>query len=192
MQSGNSELIQLSLSSLPRTGFKGRDANRWLLQQGVTLPDAANSVSVQTDNSLIARLSNEESLILSAHDGSSNLVTQLDSAWSLDACDGCYQLPRMHSHDWIALIGIQVPGLLAKLCGVDMRPTHFANHSVAQTSLARVNVICIRHDLEDQFCIYLLSDASFSQYLNECLLDAMQEFDGRVVEHLAQSPTHSS
>ena len=185
-KSDNSELIQVSLSALPRTGFKGRSANQWLSQQGVVLPDSANAASLQADNSLVARLSNEESLILSAHDENSGLVSDLDCSWSLDDCDGCYQLPRMHSHDWIALAGSQVPSLLAKLCGVDMRPQQFSNHSIAQTSLARVNVICIRHDIDDLFCIYLLADSSFGEYLNECLFDAMQEFNGRTLERFPE------
>lgn len=169
------------LSLLPRGGYKGTGAPAWLRQQGVTLPPQPNQAVAQDDGTLVAALSPQEHLLLSpltaAADG---LCQQLAGCWSLDNAAQCYQLPRADSHCWFAVCGDYAVDVLAKLCGVDLRPRHFAAHAVAQTSLARLNAIVIRLPAEPAL-FYLLADNPSADYLWDCLLDAMAEFDGAVV-----------
>ncbi len=66
-----------------------------------------------------------------------------------------YPLPRQDSHACFGLTGGNVPGMLAKLCAVDLRPQKFNNLSVAQTSIARVASIVIRSNISG-ICSYLL------------------------------------
>ncbi len=57
-------LALCDLSTLDRCGFKGSDAPDWLAQQGLQVPAAANQSSYASQAGLIARLSNEEHLLL--------------------------------------------------------------------------------------------------------------------------------
>ena len=170
------------LSLLPRTGFKGRGAPDWLAGQGVVSPPGPNLAVRQADGALVARLSHEEHLVLAPPSGDAAAVARLDDAWSLDAAPGCYRLPRADSHAWLRLVGAESATLLAKLCGVDLRPRAFAELAIAQTSIARVNGVVIRDDLGGRLAYHLLCDSASAEYLWDCLLDAMAEFDGRAVE----------
>lgn len=169
------------LSTLPRSGFKGRGAPRWVEQQGAHLPDAPNRAQVQEDGSLIARLSHEELLILCDLSLTSTLPGTLQKSWSIDTAEKTYSLPRSDSHCWFALTGRHAAETCAKVCGVNLRTHKFADGEIAQTSLARVNAIIVRNDLGITPCFYILSDVSSAEFLWDCLLDAMQEFGGSPV-----------
>jgi sarcosine oxidase subunit gamma len=166
------------LSTLPRTGFKGRGAPTWVAQQGSQLPDRPNRASLHNDGSLLARLSQEELLVLSDLQLNASLVDELQQNWSLDSAEGVYLLPRADSHCWFALTGRYAAETFSKVCGVDLRNQKFDPGDIAQTSLARVNAIIIRNDLGATSCFYILSDVSSAEFLWTCLLDAMLEFSG--------------
>lgn len=168
-------------SLLPRTGFKGRGAPEWLAANGIELPRAPNIATRQADGTLVARLSNEEHLLLAPFAGEPGAVDRLDGAWSLDGAPGCYRLPRADSHAWLRLVGAAADAMLAKLCGVDLRPHKFAEGAVAQTSVARLSAIAIRDDLDGTLAYHLLCDSASAEYLWDCLLDAMAEFGGAAV-----------
>ncbi len=174
----STRLALADLSTLPRTGFKGPGAPGWLEEHGARLPSSPNQVTQQKDGSVVARLSNDESLILSDLNVESTLPSMLQKSWSLETTKRVYPLPRRDSHCWFALTGEHAPATLAKVCGVDMRTHKFAEGSVAQTSLARVNAIILRNDLATTTCLFILSDVSFTEYLWDALLDAAAEFEG--------------
>src|SRR5262249_50805091 len=67
-----------------------------------------------------------------------------------------------------------------KLCGVDLSPDRFADGAIAQTSVARLSAIVIRHDVADMLAFFLLAETASAEYLWDCLDDAMKEFEGRV------------
>jgi sarcosine oxidase, subunit gamma len=174
-------LMLADLSLLPRTGFKGRSAPDWLTAQGLTLPPAPNLALRQPDGALVARLSNEEHLVLEPLSGEPAAVDRLDSAWTLEGAPGCYRLPRADSHAWLLVAGAETAALLAKLCGVDLRPHRFAPGAVAQTSVARISAIVVRDDLGARLAFHLLCDSASAEYLWDCLLDAMAEFQGAAI-----------
>ena len=89
-------------------------------------------------------------------------------------------MPRADSHFWFLLTGRHVPAMLAKLCGIDFRTDRFAPLQVAQTQAARLSVIVIRDDTALP-AWHLLADSASADYVWTCLVDAMQEFDGRQV-----------
>ena len=169
------------LSTHPRAGFKGSGTPRWLEQQEAALPDTPNHAVQQADGSLIARLSQEEFLILSDLGIDAALAGNLQKQYALDSAEKVYVLPRHDSHCWLALTGDQASECLAKLCGIDMRAGKFANGEIAQTSIARVNAIILRYDLDKIPCFYMLGDVSTTEFLWDSLLDAMQEFKGMPV-----------
>lgn len=167
----DASVVLTDLSSVARTGFKGADTPHWLSAQGLTIPDAPNRAVIQADGSLLARLSAGEFLLLGRP--GLGLVERLDGAWSWEAGAGlCFPLPRRDSHAWFHLRGPDVPAMMAKLCGVDLRRHVFADGAVAQTSVARLNGIVIRQG-ED---FHLLADSASAEYLRACVVDAMAEF----------------
>ncbi len=169
------------LSTLPRIGFKGADTASWLALLITDLPSHPNLAVTLHDGNIVARLSSTEFLILGNLSTSQTLPTLLQSDWSFNSTSRVYQLPRCDSHSWFALSGSDAASTLAKLCGVDMRPKSFSNGSIAQTSLAHINAIVLRHDLASTPCYYLFTDTSCAEYFWDVLLDSMSEFDGRPV-----------
>jgi sarcosine oxidase subunit gamma len=169
------------LSVLPRTGFKGKDTPNWLQAREVLLPEAPNKARPQDDGALVARLSWDEHMILGDLHERSALAHRLEGQWQIDPELRCYHMPRAHSHCRLLLSGEATPEMLAKVCGVDLRPSRFADDDVAQTSVARINAIVIRHDLGETLAYHVLADSASAEYLCSCLLDAMGEFDGRPV-----------
>lgn len=175
------------LSSWPRGGFKGKDTIDWLARQGVTAAPEPNRVFAQADGSMVAMLSWSEALILHHPITGNGPAARLQAAWSLDGSSGCYALPRRDSHYWFTITGAQSPQMLAKLCAIDLRPRHFLNGSIAQTSVAQSTAIVIRADLGATLAYHLLGDSASAQYMWETLLDALGEFDGGAIGHAALS-----
>jgi len=181
------------LSPLPRTGFKGAGAPVWLSEQGLMIPPEPNLAVTQADQTLVARLSQEEHLILDTLSGAGNRAHEFEQTNAQQTPDRCYVLPRRDSHFWFALTGEHTAAMLAKICGVDMRPHKFADGCIAQTSVARINAVVIRNDLGDTLSFYLLADSASADYLWPCLIDAMDEFEGACIglaalRDLAQRP----
>jgi sarcosine oxidase subunit gamma len=168
------------LSLLPRTGFKGAKVIPALEANGIELA-VPNQAVRQADGALAAVLAMTEVLILAPLSGDDSQIRSLERGWSLDQADGCYLVPRQDSHFWFALTGEKTSEALAKICGVDLRLTRFADLGIAQTSVARSNCVVIRADLGALPAFHLLGDSASAGYMWDCLLDAMAEFGGRPV-----------
>ena len=173
----DSALSLIDLSALPRAGIKGKDLSPWIDAKGYEIGITANRAYPQHDGVLIARLSPAELMLFSNPlEPSPGAITN-----SLAQTYKCYAVRRQDSHYWFALTGACSPAMFAKLCGVDLSPDNFADHAVAQTSVARASAFIVRHDLDGTLCYYLLGDSSTIRYMWTCLIDAMNEFDGQVV-----------
>lgn len=169
------------LSPLARIGFKGKDAVTWLRSQGIELGDDNNRAWTQYDDGVALRLADNEVLILGCLGTNDELCARLERGWSLDTTLCCYLVPRSESYAWLVVSGEYASCMFAKLCSVDLRVQRFANGSIAQTSVARLATIVIRHDLGNVPAFYLLFDSASADYLWGCLTDAMSEFGGRAV-----------
>ena len=172
------KLALVDLTPLPRIGFKGADTPQWLEEQTITLPEKPNQAIRLLDQTMIARLSNNEFLLLSDIEQKANTVNTL-CQWQLQENKLCYLLLRQHSHCWFMLTGKHSINMMAKICGVDLSDAGFANHQVAQTSLARINSIVIKDTINHTTAFHILSDSTSAEYLWGCLNDAMVEFSGK-------------
>jgi len=167
--------VLLDLTDVPRVGFRGAQSADYLRQRGFVLPDTPNRAITQADGSHIARLSPTEYFLLGSLADAGQRIADEEARWELDHSAN-YLLPRHDSHAWIQLSGNQLPALMAKLCGVDLRPEAFGPGAVAQTSAARINVIVINvgHDTVPTFQI--LFDRASHEYFLAAVNDALQEF----------------
>ena len=164
------------LSPLPRIGYKGRDALEWLAEQGLEIDEPSNRCYPQTDGQLLLKLAPTEALILPP-------VDRLDADLLIDHWTDqpgrlCYPVPRREGSLWFRVTGTAAPELFAKLCGVDLRSSAFADHDIAQTSVARMSAIVARDDIAGLLAFHVLADSASASYLWSCLSDSMGEFDG--------------
>ena len=119
--------------------------------------------------------------MLADRSGRGPLIETLDQAWSMAEADGCFRVARDETSCWLLLTGAHAASMLAKVCAVDLRPQAFAPDSIAQTNVARLNVIVIRGDIGDVPAFDLITDVASAVYLWGALLDAMAEYDGAPV-----------
>jgi len=175
------QLGLVDLCGLTKVGYKGPGASLWLGQEGLLLPAEPNLSVLQPDGMLVARLSLDEFLVLRNLESDSSLICDMESAWSLDSAAQTYLLPRRDSHCWLAVVGAEVRQMLSKICAINLHLDEFPNLKIAQTIIADLSVIIIRHDLGLTPCFYLLADVALTEYLWEVLQDAMDEFAGATV-----------
>lgn len=168
------------LTHLPRVGFRGIDSAAYLIQAGYQLPDRTNTLLKQNDGSTVARLSATEYLLLGAWSDFGESITQLERNWSMSEQVN-YLLPRQDSHAWIQLTGSSIALVMAKLCAVDLSAEAFNVGHIAQTSVARINVIVMNVSDAQAPKFNILCDRAASLYLWHVLLDAIAEFDGQAV-----------
>ena len=178
----NEHFSILDLSCLNRIGFKGVQTCTWLKQQGITLPQTPNSATVLPAGQVVLKLSATEHWILDSATKDSDLCAELrDSLISSNVKS--YLLERNHSHACFYIVS--EPGstsaaeTMSKICAVDLRPNKFLNGAIAQTSVARLNAVVVRHDHIDRLAFLILSDMTAAQFMWHSVLDAMQEFGGR-------------
>ena len=169
------------LTPFPRIGFKGWNVAPWLAGAGAEMGEASNRAYPQADGTRIARLAPGEALVLAGRRGEGPLIETLDQAWSMAEADGCYRVARDETSCWLLLTGAHAPSMLAKVCAVDLRPHAFVPDAIAQTNVARLNVIVIRGDLGQVPAFDLITDLASAVYLWGALLDAMAEYDGAPV-----------
>ena len=177
------------LSPVSRTGFKGAGAVEWLAGQGVEVTAESNRAARQLGGDLAARLAPGEVLVLGVLGAleaeADGLPAALEAAWAAEPlppeAPRGFPLPRRDSHAWFLVSGSEAAAMFAKLCGVDLRPAKFPDLSIAQTSVARIPAIVVRDDRGGTLAYHLLADSASAEYLWDCLLDAMTEFEGRPV-----------
>lgn len=174
------------LSVLSRIGFKGSGTLNWLASQKIALPRATNFARAQPDGSLAAQLGPQEIVVLSDIAGRSERASALEKGWrKSDQYPRGYPVPRRDTHAWFRITGTSGAQMFAKMSAVDLRPHKFENHELTQTSIARATGIIIRNDLGPILGYDLLVDGAMADYYVPVLLDAMVEFDGRLVGHQA-------
>jgi sarcosine oxidase, subunit gamma len=174
-------LALADLSTHPRMGVRGPRSVEWLESLGMRVPSEPNRGTRQDDGTVALRLSQQEFMVLPPIVPPPGWQASFSMSHERARHEGVFLLPRSESHGWLVLTGELAPEVLAKLCGVDMRLRKFANGTVAQTSVARIDGVVARSDLGTTPCFSILSDACSTEYLWGCLLDSMQELDGAPV-----------
>lgn len=169
------------LSLLPRTGLKGRGAPELLKSLLADIPTQPNHALVTADGLVIAKLSNEEFLLLGPLNFDARQVTDIETATLASINLAAYPLPRADSHCLFALVGDTGATAMAKLCAVDLRAKKFLPGAIAQTSIASVNGIVISREFNKEPGFYILCDVASAEYLWKALIDAIEEFGGSAV-----------
>jgi sarcosine oxidase, subunit gamma len=170
----------LELSMLPRCGYRGVGTPELLASKGLPIPARPNTAATSANGDCVLRLSQREYWVL----GSVADLGTAVAAFPADMADtpaNCYPLFCMDSHAWLMLTGKDIAEVLTRVCGVDMRESAFPHGSIAQTSIARINAILVRQQINNLPVISILCDSASSDYLWTALLEAVQEFEGGAV-----------
>ena len=173
------------ISFLQRVGFKGKGACTWLEDQGITIPNEVNYAICLENQCVVARLGKNEVLVLdslkSPTDFPGKLIKKWNQHFNSSEQSNNFIIPRQDSHACIALTGNKASDTFSKVCAIDLRPTKFSDYRVAQTFVAGISAIIIRHDLNNVVNYYLLCESSFVEYLWDCLFEAIEEYRGAIV-----------
>ncbi len=178
----------IDLSERPRLGFKGRGTLPAMQKRGIVVENQPNRAFQQPDGSLCLVLAASEVLLLDMRGGNDTGFAKLEADWRIEDGERACPMPRRHSHAWFAIQGEVAPDMLSKLCAIDFRPHRFDDLSIAQTSVARLNAIVLRADVEDLLTYHVLADSAAAVYLLACLKDAAEEFGGSVMDANVLAP----
>ena len=174
-------IVIADLSPFPRLGFKGRGTVPAMQARGIALEATANRAFRQPDGGLCLVLAPGEVILLSNLNGDGERLAQLEADWRIEDEERTYPLSRRDSHAWLAVAGEALPEMFAKLCAIDLRRDKFADLAIAQTSIAKMSAILTRADMGTTPVFHLLVDSAAALYFCDCLLDAADEFGGRIV-----------
>ena len=174
-------IVIVDLSPFPRLGFKGRGTVPAMQARGIAVEATANRAFRQTDGGLCLVLAPGEVILLSNLNGDGERLAQLEADWRIEDEERTYPLSRRDSHAWLAVAGEALPEMFAKLCAIDLRRDKFADLAIAQTSIAKMSAILTRADMGTTPVFHLLVDSAAALYFCDCLLDAADEFGGRIV-----------
>lgn len=178
-------LALCDFSYLQRIGFKGAGTCEWLENQSIKIPTSINAALSTDDGCLVARLGSNDILILDSINNQTNTPNTLEQTWQQDYSQSSkpcgFIMPRQDSHACFSISGAYAAEMFAKLCAIDLRITKFENNMIAQTSLARLGAIIIRHDLNALTNYLVLVESASAEYGWDCLMDAMQEFNGQII-----------
>lgn len=174
-------IVIADLSPFPRLGFKGRGTVPAMQARDIALEATANRAFRQPDGGLCLVLAPGEVILLSNLNGGGERLAQLETNWRIEDEERTYPLSRRDSHAWLAVAGEALPEMVAKLCAIDLRRDKFADLAIAQTSIAKMSAILTRADMGTTPVFHLLVDSAAALYFCDCLLDAADEFGGRIV-----------
>jgi sarcosine oxidase subunit gamma len=174
-------IVIADLSPLPRLGFKGRGTVPAMQARSIALEPTANRAFRQPDGGLCLVLAPGEVILLSNLNGDGERLAQLEANWRIEDEERTYPLSRRDSHAWLAVAGEALPEMFAKLCAIDLRREKFTDLAIAQTSIAKMSAILTRADMGTTPVFHLLVDSAAALYFCDCLLDAADEFGGRIV-----------
>jgi sarcosine oxidase subunit gamma len=154
----------------------------WLESQGLAIGPESNRGYRQPAGEVALRLAPTEIFLIDSLTATSVLIDKLNQAWTWGTerprkLIG-YPMPRADSHAWFALSGQRTPEMFAKICGIDLRLDKFENGRIAQTSIAKMSGVILRQDRGELPVFHLLADSASADYLWDCLIDAMAEFEG--------------
>ena len=178
---GAGKLAIADLSPLPRLGIKGRGTIDAMKARGVVVEAMPNRAFLQPDGGLCLVLAPGEVILLSNLAGDGAHFECWLAGWRIENEERTYPLLRRDSHAWFAVSGTDAPAMFAKICAIDLRPGKFANLAIAQTSAAKMSVIITRADIGSVQTYHVLADSASALYFWTCIMDAAQEFQGRLV-----------
>jgi sarcosine oxidase, subunit gamma len=169
------------LTHVARIGFKGAGTCDWLAEQGLAIPPTPNQIVVDDSGCIVARLGQQDLLIIGTLEAHSDRPRQLEHQWRSVTNPGGYPTPKQTSHALFHVGGEQASVLLASVCAVDLRPRTFGVNDLAQTMAAGIVATFMRADRGGVIGYLVLVDTSLAEYFWDVLVDACVEFQAGII-----------
>lgn len=164
-------------SALNRFGVKGLNAQGWLEDHGIGVPEPANSWSPLPDGrGLVARLGRSEFLV---EDGPEGSVTEGLGESLNSGAQGIYPVLRQDAA--FALTGGRAEEVMLQVCGVDFGALDYEARPVVLTRVAVISAVVLPRVEEGTRTFRIWCSAPYGTYLWEELREIVDEFGGGVV-----------
>lgn len=120
--------------------------------------------------------------------------------WSVSPGEWTVLGPRPHGTEVVDLTHVRTvfrltgqdgPGVIAKLCALDLSDGMFGDGAAARSLLAGVASELVRHDRSESRSYLIIPSRSFGRYVHEVILDAGAELGLKSVGTTPSSPTPS-
>lgn len=175
------------VSHLYRMGFKGQGVAAWLAEQGMPVPEVANTWAPLANGGLVARLGLTEYLI---EDG----ISGRTSAKLAHREPALRVYPVLRQDLALVLCGEAIGELLLQTCNVNFRALDLATRPVVLTSMAGVAVTVLPGERLGRPYYRLWADGTYGVYLWETLAGIAAELGGgpvglAVINEIDQAPT---
>ena len=167
-------LALCDVSGLQKLGFKGPDAEHFVAEHGIAIPEAVYESRALTDGGLIVRLAADEFLLESGLIGAA--LPQLSS--DLDSAEG--QVFRVERQDATFLLtGSRATKVLAQSCSINFNEASL--NQLLLTRVAGVNCGVLPETIGNQQFFRLWVDYTYAIYLWTTLVQIFEDLDGSVV-----------
>lgn len=177
------KIVVGDLSQLPRVGVKGSNAAAWLQEQGVTLPEAANSWTLSESGILVLRLGLSEFLIedqANGKQGDEKLVDTLKSKLKTST-QGIYPVARADAS--FALSGDDCMMLLSEICLLDLQQDTHQN-ALFLTQIAGISATVLKQSKDNQPFYRIWCDGTYHRYMHETLTTIAKELGDKYLGDL--------
>ncbi len=164
-----------------RVGLKGPRAAQWLLEQGIELPESANSWRSVRGGAgapaelLVARLGTAEFFL--EEDSAGRRVRALESSMAA-APPGVY--PVLREDAAFFLSGDASDDVLAQVCNIDFARAPAGSSSVIMTMMIGVAVLVVPDEIDGGRRYRIWCDPSFGAYLASTVGTVVMENGGNV------------
>lgn len=173
----NSSIRLQDCTVYSRVGFRGTGVEDFLTSKGVPIPALPNQSVVHDGSLMVLRLSQSEFWVVDMNNTHNQQIESLELA--SQGLSNLYRLFCQHSHACFSVVGKDTATLFSKVCGVDLREPAFSLGDIAQTSVARINTIVAKQNINEEDGLLLFADLASAQYLWEALADAAAEFSSK-------------
>lgn len=167
-------VILEDLTHYRRLGLKGPGSVQWLLQNGLPVPDGANSwcATSSDEHDIIVRLGSSEFLI-ERSEGSELRRLSAD----LTALEGVY--PVLREDRVFLLSGAMACDVLAEMCNVNFSALRVEAREAIMTLMIGVAVTVVPQGNAAQRRYRIWCDPSYGDYLWSSLLEVARALHGR-------------
>jgi sarcosine oxidase subunit gamma len=156
-----------NVSSLARFGVKGPQAEKWLVNHGVVVPQNTNCWQ-QNAQTLVMRLGASEFLIEDQFThGQADGKTCEKLTADTKRVAGVYKIPSLQA-SWI-LDGRAAPNLLSEVCSLDLSESALPENAVLMTQVAGISATVLRQKINNEAVYRLWCDGTYGVYMQHML-----------------------
>jgi sarcosine oxidase subunit gamma len=168
------------LSAIGKVLIQGSEAAAALQAAFGAAPARVGELAV-VEGGLLACLSFEDWYLTAPVGGEGAAIERFEAAARQAGAQGlAHATDLTHGNAAVLLAGPKGRDALVKVCGLDFHDSAFPDRSAAQSSVARLHTILLRHDLPGGLPAYQLHvSRSEAEYLWGVLADAISEFGGQ-------------